>query len=568
MKGIKIAIAQINPTVGDLDGNARIIIDYIKKAREKEADIVVFPELAVTGYPPKDLVLKPLFVKKNLEKFSEIAGAASDITAVVGFVDKQGNDIYNAAGIIKDREVIGIQHKTNLPNYDVFDEMRYFKPARERHIFEIEGTVFGINICEDIWVDVGPLEDQAKKGADIIINISASPFHAGKPGEREGMLSRKARENDVTIVYCNLVGGQDDLVFDGGSYIFNNNGELVTQANRFSEDLVVVELETSRDGRDGWDGSGGMGRMDRRGGGVTRKGTAIQERDITEEDITEEVFMALVLGIRDYVLKNGFRKVVIGLSGGIDSSLTAALAVEALGKENVVGVSMPSRITSKASKEDAETLAENLGIELKTIPIDEIFDAYISTLEGEFKGRKEDVTEENIQARIRGNILMALSNKFGYLVLSTGNKSEIAVGYTTLYGDMAGGIAVISDVPKTLVYKLAEYINSRYGKTIPGRIILKEPTAELKVGQKDSDSLPPYEILDRILHAYIEEDKGMEEILAMGFDRDVVEDVIRRVDHNEYKRQQAPPGIRVTTKAFGSGRRMPITNAYNNRSRG
>ncbi len=568
MKGIKIAIAQINPTVGDLDGNARIIIDYIKKAREKEADIVVFPELAVTGYPPKDLVLKPLFIKKNLEKFSEIAGATSDITAVVGFVDKQGNDIYNAAGIIKDRKVIGIQHKTNLPNYDVFDEMRYFKPARERHIFEIEGTVFGINICEDIWVDVGPLEDQAKKGADIIINISASPFHAGKPGEREGMLSRKARENDVTIVYCNLVGGQDDLVFDGGSYIFNNNGELVTQANRFSEDLVVVELETSRDGRDGWDGSGGMGRMDRRGGGATGKGTAIQERDITEEDITEEVFMALVLGIRDYVLKNGFRKVVIGLSGGIDSSLTAALAVEALGKENVVGVSMPSRITSKASKEDAETLAENLGIELKTIPIDEIFDAYISTLEDEFKGRKEDVTEENIQARIRGNILMALSNKFGYLVLSTGNKSEIAVGYTTLYGDMAGGIAVISDVPKTLVYKLAEYINSRYGKTIPGRIILKEPTAELKVGQKDSDSLPPYEILDRILHAYIEEDKGMEEILAMGFDRDVVEDVIRRVDHNEYKRQQAPPGIRVTTKAFGSGRRMPITNAYNNRSRG
>jgi len=551
MEGIKIAIAQINPTVGDLDGNTKIIKGYIKKARKQGADVVVFPELAVTGYPPKDLVLKPLFIKKNLGKLAEIAGAARGIAAIVGFVDERDGNIYNAAGILKDGEIVGVQHKTNLPNYDVFDEMRYFKPAkpaRERHVFEIGGTVFGVNVCEDVWVEHGPIEDQAKKGAKIVINISSSPFHAGKTKEREEILSRRAKENDVMVVYCNLVGGQDDLVFDGGSYVFNPTGEMVAQAERFREDLLVVDLAEELEN------GGARGRCE--------GDTAISDRDVTEE-----VFMALVLGIRDYVLKNGFEKVVIGLSGGIDSSLTAVLAVEALGKENVVGVSMPGRVTSKSSKDDARAIAENLGIGLKTIPIDRIFDAYMSTLKNEFKGKKEDVTEENVQARIRGNILMALSNKFGYLVLSTGNKSETAIGYTTLYGDMAGGIAVISDVPKTLVYRLAEYVNSidsGGGEIIPRRIILKEPTAELRIGQKDSDSLPPYEVLDPILHAYIEDNKGIEEILAMGFDRRMVEDVIRMVDHNEYKRQQAPPGIRVTTKAFGTGRRMPITNAYNN----
>jgi NAD+ synthase (glutamine-hydrolysing) len=415
---------------------------------------------------------------------------------------------------------------------DVFDEKRYFKPARENQVFELDDLKLGINICEDIWVDNGPTDVQAKKGADFIVNISASPFYAGKGRERRELIARRARENSLPIVYVNLVGGQDDLVFDGGSCIFNKNGALIAKGKRFEEELVLTKLD----------------------------GPAIIPE---KEDTLQEIYNALVLGIRDYVRKNGFEKVVIGLSGGIDSALTATLATEALGSQNVIGVSMPSSITSQSSKEDAKRIAENLGIEFKVIPIVDAVDTYTAMLSAVLEGTEPDVTEENIQARIRGNILMALSNKFGYLVLSTGNKSELAVGYCTLYGDMSGGLAAISDVPKTTVYELSRYINTIKGREIIQQSIMgKEPSAELTEGQKDTDALPPYEILDPLLHAYIEEEKSREEIIRMGFDEDTVNDVIWKVDHNEYKRHQAPIGIKITPKAFGFGRRMPITNKY------
>ncbi len=528
----KIAIAQINPTVGDLEENTIKIIDYIRKAKEQGADVVVFPELAITGYPPKDLLLKPSFVKQNKEKLEEIVKNSKGIDAVVGFVDEEQGEIYNAAAIISDGDLIGVQHKICLPNYDVFDEKRYFQPGDESHIFELGTMKLGVNICEDIWVDEGPTERQTKKGAEVIVNISASPFHAGKIRVKEELLERKARENNITVVYNNLVGGQDDLVFDGRSCIFNKKGEIIAQCKAFEEDLLACDLSSTG-------------------------------RTVEERDPIEEIYHALALGIKDYVRKNGFKKVIIGLSGGIDSALTAALAVEALGTQSVVGVSMPSKISSKGSREDAKKLAENLGIELKISPISEGVDAYNTMLSHEFKATKPDVTEENIQARIRGNILMSISNKFGYLVLTTGNKSELAVGYTTLYGDMAGGLAAISDVPKTTVYKLATYINTlKRRAVIPQAIIEKEPSAELREGQKDSDTLPPYDILDQILSAYIEENKSKEEIIAQGLDERTVSEIIWRVDHNEYKRQQAPLGIKITPKAFGSGRRMPITNKY------
>jgi NAD+ synthase (glutamine-hydrolysing) len=528
----KVAIAQVNPTVGDIDGNTKKIIDFIKRAREAGASLVVFPELVITGYPPKDLVLKPSFVRKNLEELERISKETRGIAAVVGFVDEKDGSIYNAAALLAEGKVRGVQHKTHLPNYDVFDERRYFKEAEECRVFTLGDTKLGINICEDIWVDHGPWKDQAEKGAGLLINISASPFHAGKFQVREELLSRRAKEAGVPVIYCNLVGGQDDLVFDGGSYIFNGKGELVAQAARFQEDLLVSDLKT--------------------------------RVPPPKRDVIEDIHSALLLGLSDYVRKNGFKKVVIGLSGGIDSSLVATLAAQALGPENVLGVSMPSPYTSKESIEDARQLAENLGIGFKIIPIGGLMDAYQDALKEEFKGLEPDVTEENIQARIRGNILMALSNKFGYLVLSPGNKSETAVGYTTLYGDMSGGLAVISDVPKTTIYKLARFINSKR-EVIPERVLKKEPTAELKPGQKDTDSLPPYEVLDPIIHAYIEENKSTEEIIAMGHDPALVKDIVHRVDHNEYKRQQAPPGIRITPKAFGPGRRMPITNRWRER---
>jgi len=528
----KIAIAQINPLVGDLEGNTGKIINYIQKAKEQGADVVVFPELAITGYPPKDLLLKHSFVKKNKEKLGEIVKNSTDIVAIIGFVNEEKGALYNAAAIVSDGDLIGVQYKICLPNYDVFDEKRYFQPGDESHIFELGTMKLGVNICEDIWMDEGPTERQVKKGAEIIVNISASPFHAGKLRVKEDLLERKAMENNIPVVYTNIVGGQDDLVFDGRSCIFNKKGERIAQCKAFEEDLMVCDLSST-------------------------------DKMVEELDPIGEIYHALALGIKDYVRKNGFKKVIIGLSGGIDSALTAALAVEAVGAQSVVGVSMPSKISSKGSREDAKKLAENFGIELKIIPISKGVAVYNAMLSDEFKATKPDVTEENIQARIRGNILMSLSNKFGYLVLTTGNKSELAVGYTTLYGDMAGGLAAISDVPKTTVYKLATYINTiKRRDVMPQTIIEKEPSAELREGQKDSDTLPPYAVLDQILLAYIDENKSKEEIIGQGLDERVVSEIIWMVDHNEYKRQQAPLGIKITPKAFGFGRRMPITNKY------
>ncbi len=528
---MRIALAQPNLTVGDLEGNAEKIAEYIQRARGK-ADIVVFPELAITGYPPKDLLLKPSFTAENRRKLEKIALETKGIAAVVGFVDGSGREISNAAAFLADGRIAHVLSKMHLPNYDVFDEKRYFRPARECSVIEHKGVRLGINVCEDIWVDDGPCDIQARGGAEVIINISASPFHVGKLSERISLLQRRAEQNGVPIAYCNLVGGQDDLLFDGGSCFFNAKGKLVAMAKRFEEDLIVSDFS----------------------------GKAIIPK---REEPVEEVYRALVLGIRDYARKNGFKKVVIGLSGGVDSALTAALTIKALGAENVVGVSMPSEITSRESREDAERVATNLGIEFMEMPIAKAVKTYEETLAEVFRGAKRDVTEENIQARIRGNILMALANKFGYLVISTGNKSEMAVGYTTLYGDMAGGLAAISDVPKTMVYQLARYVNSTNGReVIPKRVLDKAPTAELRPGQLDQDDLPPYDILDPILRAYIEEEKSTKEIVEMGFDPAIVVDVVRRVDHNEYKRHQAPIGIKVTSKAFGSGRRMPITNKY------
>jgi len=530
IEDINIALAQLDPTVGDLSGNTKKVLNYIERAKKKDADLIIFSELIITGYPPKDLLLKPYFIRENKRMLEEVIGHTKDVSVILGFIDESKNKLYNAAALICDKKLVGVQYKVYLPNYDVFDEKRYFEPAEESFVFDLDLFKIGINICEDIWVEDGPVAVQAKNGADIVVNISASPFHAGKTKIRQELLSKRSKENKIPIVYMNLVGGQDDLVFDGGSYLFDKKGLLIAQCKLFKEDLIVTNLKS-------------------------------KSRILAKPDRTKNIHDAIVLGVRDYVLKNGFKKAVIGLSGGIDSALTAYFAHKALSGDRVLGISMPSKFSSKGSLDDSEKLAQNLKIGYKVIPIGDIFGSYIDTLSVEFGDLPFNVAEENIQARIRGNILMAMSNKFGYLVLSTGNKSETAVGYTTLYGDMAGGLAVISDVPKTTVYELARYVNkiSKH-ELIPESIITKEPSAELREGQKDSDSLPVYEILDKILYAYIEENKSEEEIIALGFDKKIVYDVIWKVDHNEYKRQQAPTGIRITRKAFGSGRRMPITN--------
>jgi NAD+ synthase (glutamine-hydrolysing) len=549
---MKIALAQINTTVGDLKGNTKKIIDQIELAKKKKVDLVVFPELAITGYPPKDLLFKKEFVSQTEKQLIEIQKAASGIGVVVGLVTHRTGsripvDSYdismpthltkmvlsNAAYLINNQKIIGVHEKIWLPTYDVFDEKRYFEPGKEVKVFNFKDRKIGINICEDLWIDDGPTDQQVKKGANLIIIISASPFYVGKWQVRKQLVRKRTMANKVPIFYNNLVGGQDDLIFDGGSFAFNQKGELIGVAKHFAEDLLITDLSAAQ-----------------------------PIKDLKENEPTE-VFNALVLGLRDYVGKNHFPKVVLGLSGGIDSALVCALAVQALSKDRVIGVTMPSPFSSDMSVKDSQTLANNLGIELLNIPIMEIYQSYLTTLKPSFKGKKSDVTEQNIQARIRGNILMALANKFGYLVLSTGNKSEMAVGYTTLYGDMAGGLAVIPDVPKTMVYRLAKYFNQRANKElIPRNIFTKPPSAELKPNQKDSDDLPSYEILDKILALYIEENRSKEEIIKQGFSRFLVSDIIRRIDHNEYKRKQAPLGLKITPKAFGSGRRMPITNKF------
>ncbi len=553
---VRVACAQINCTVGDLKGNASKILHYIDMAQKSDVDVISFPELAVTGYPPEDLLLKKSFVKDCIETLSWISKKIDNIIAIVGFVDRGKNSLFNAAAVINRKKIKAIYHKVFLPNYGVFDEVRYFSQGKENPVFRFStkkgGSIFGISICEDIWHNNGPISKLAKSGASIIFTINASPYHMGKIKEREKIAITLAEKNNLFIVYTNLVGGQDELVFDGQSFIVSPDGKIVSRAEAFKEQLLIADIEVEA---------------------KKFKNTIdfiLETRDkkniqtIISKHLPEEaeVYKALLLGLTDYVEKNNFKKVVVGLSGGIDSAVVTTLAVDALGKERVVGVFMPGRYSSKESETDAKKLAENLGIQLLIIPIEEIFNAYLNTLGPYFKGMPVDITEENLQARIRGNILMALSNKFGYLVLTTGNKSEMSTGYATLYGDMAGGFAVIKDVPKTLVYKIARYRNS-IKSVIPENILKKEPTAELKPDQKDSDTLPPYNILDEILRMYVEEDRSIDAIIKTGFDEHIVKKAIRMVDRSEYKRRQAPPGIKITPRSFGKDRRMPITNKYN-----
>ncbi len=579
MKILRLGMGQINPTVGDLEENTRKIIQYIHDAKKLGVDLLTFPELSIPGYPPEDLLLMPRFVDANLEYLQEIITASESITVLVGFVDRK-DDIYNAAALIHDGTLEAIYHKIHLPNYGVFDERRYFQPGREFLVFSLRGITVGVNICEDIWYPGNPTRAQALYGgAEIIVNISSSPYYAGKGSFRERMLATRAADNIVFVAFNNLVGGQDELVFDGESLVFDGSGNLIHRGKKFQEELILVDLDVDAVFRRRLhDPRRREVKLEDRAerellhmvhfpasDKPRKKGPKIPQRLNEPLPVTQEIYEALVFGTRDYVRKNGFDKVVIGLSGGIDSSLVATIAVDALGVENVIGVFMPSNYTSADSREDATRLSENLGIKLITVPITKTFKAYQKMLAPEFVGKEIDVTEENIQARIRGNILMSLSNKFGWLVLTTGNKSETSVGYCTLYGDMAGGFAVIKDVPKTSVYELARHRNGRgKSKVIPERVIQKEPSAELRPEQRDTDSLPPYPILDPILQAYVEEDKDLKGILALGFEEGMVKNIIDRVDRNEYKRRQSPPGIKITPRALGKDRRLPITNKYRN----
>ncbi len=553
---LRVAIAQINCTVGDLQGNVTKIKDYIVKARRLKSDIVAFPELTITGYPPEDLLIKSKFIKDNLSRLKEVAQATEDIIAVVGFVDRKEKALYNAAAVIYNSKIKGVYRKVHLPNYGVFDEKRYFIEGDEPVVFRYGKFIFGVNICEDIWHLKWPIRAQADSGAKLIININSSPYYVGKIKERQEVVRAQARNSCVAIAYVNMVGGQDELVFDGQSMVVDNKGKIIARAGAFKEEMLVVDIKVPV-----------TVKMPKKNAVVIQDILPLKDRVALNVRLSKplepvaEVSQALVLGLSDYVIKNGFQKVTIGLSGGIDSALVAALAVDALGRDNVTGVFMPSRYSSRESLEDAKQLADNLGIRLLNIPIEDIYISYLNTLEPVFSGLEKNTTEENLQARIRGNILMALSNKFAWLVLATGNKSEMSTGYATLYGDMAGGFAVVKDVPKTLVYRLARYRNS-VNAVIPERIITKEPTAELKPNQKDSDTLPVYETLDPILKAYIEEDKDLSRIIALGFDKEIVLKVSNMVDKSEYKRRQSPPGIKITPKAFGRDRRMPITNKY------
>ncbi|HXI09921.1 MAG TPA: NAD+ synthase [Thermodesulfobacteriota bacterium] len=572
MRTLRVAMAQINPVVGDLSANARKILAYAEKAKARKADLVIFPELAVTGYPPEDLLLKPRFISDNLKSLDSVARKIRGITAVVGFVDRKV-EIYNAAAVVQNGRVAGVYHKMYLPNYGVFDEQRYFQAGGSPLNFVLNGVTVGLNICEDIWYPEGPTRAQALAGAELIVNINASPYNTGKALVREEMLVTRALDNDCIIAYNNTVGGQDELVFDGRGLIIDASGGVLARGKAFEEDLIIEDLNMDstatarlRDTRRREvlykSESGGVREIVLKAA-PRKTRPRLPKRAVTPLDPSDEVLKALVLGTRDYVVKNGFRHAVIGLSGGIDSSLVAAVAAKALGAKNLTGVFMPSMYSSAESRDDAVMLAKNLGIELLTVPISSTFESYLKMLKKPFAGTKKDTTEENLQARIRGNILMALSNKYGWLVLTTGNKSEMSVGYATLYGDMAGGFAVIKDLPKTLVYSVSRKVNENAGfPVIPERVLVKAPTAELRPHQTDQDTLPPYEVLDPVLKAYVEEDKSLEEITALGFKRALVKKVIRMVDKSEYKRRQAPPGIKITPRALGKDRRMPITNGY------
>ena len=549
---MKIAQAQLNTIVGDCEGNLARVLSSLERAREEGVDLVVFPEQTLPGYPAEDLLEREDFIDQVQDVFERAVQACQGMAMVLGTIVRtgcsEGKPIYNSAALVQDGEVLGFQHKTLLPTYDVFDEARYFCPAREHPVFEFKGRKLALAICEDLWnrpgfcvenmYDIDPVEKWVVDGeADLVIAISASPFSLGRPRFRRRLLGEIASSKGVDLVYCNLVGGNTSLVFDGTSIALGAESELLSQASSFDEDFVVFDLP---------------GRAEETG---TTPAVAVAE-DSSGEDL-EQAFGALVLGTRDYLHKSGFRKAVLGLSGGIDSALTAVVAAAALGPENVIGVTMPSRYSSGGSVSDSRQLADNLGVVLEEIPIETIFSSVLETLDPVFEGLEEDVTEENIQARIRGLLLMALSNKLNALLLTTGNKSELAVGYCTLYGDMSGGLAVISDVPKTLVYRISEWLN-RDGEVIPAAIIDKPPSAELRPDQKDTDSLPSYDVLDAILEAYVEEGRGLRELVELGFEEETVAGILRMVDLNEYKRLQAAPGLRITSKAFGPGRRFPV----------
>ena len=573
----RLALAQINTTVGDLSGNTAKILRYLDMARESQADMVAFPELAITGYPPEDLLFKTSFLRENVAAMEQVIAASRGLAVMVGYVEL-GSDIYNAAALGYDGRLVDTYRKMYLPNYGVFDEDRYFRRGEACPVYVINGVAVGVGICEDLWYPVGPIAVQRQEGAELVVNINASPFHAGKAGQREQMIGTRAADNELFVAYLNTVGGQDELVFDGSSVVYDMNGGISARGPAFEEALVITDLDIDsvlrsrlRDPRprkenpailkeigdcrlvevsgDPWDRE--------------RKPLSCASLAPTLTGV-EEVYRALVLGTRDYLGKSGFSKALIGLSGGIDSALTATVAADALGRENVVGISMPSRYSSEGSVTDSRQLAENLGIEFWVVPIEPAHLAFTHMLEPHFRGTSPNVAEENVQARIRGNVLMTVSNKFGWLVLTTGNKSEMAMGYATLYGDMAGGFAVLKDVPKTLVYDLCRWRNLHGDQPypIPAAIIEKPPSAELKADQVDQDTLPPYEDLDPVITAYVEEDRSYQEMVDKGFDPQVVRQVINFADRNEYKRRQAPPGVKITPRAFGRDRRLPIVNRY------
>ncbi len=534
---LKIALAQLNLLVGDIEGNADSVIRVASRARDRKgAHAVVFPELTLTGYPPEDLLLRPELAVRVERALERIRRSAVGIDLILGYPRAAGGRLFNAAGVIREGRILAEYHKQYLPNYSVFDEKRYFAPGREACVCDIRGVPVGITVCEDIW-ETGPAAQAVAAGARLLLNLNASPFHTGKAPEREELVQQRARDNGIPIVYVNLVGGQDELVFDGGSFVVDARGDLIRRCEFFAESKETVELDA---------------------------GTEVSPRPgrvVPVPDEDEGVYRALVLGVRDYVVKNGFTGAVLGLSGGIDSALTLAVAVDALGADQVEVVMMPSRYTQSMSNEDAEAQARALGVKYRSIPIEPAFQAFLGMLAEEFAGRPVDVTEENIQARCRGILLMAISNKTGRILLTTGNKSEMAVGYTTLYGDMAGGFAPIKDLPKLMVYRLARYRN-RLEPVIPRRVIDRPPSAELAPDQKDEDSLPPYEILDAVLKRYVEQDQSVEDIVAAGFEKSVVARIARLVDVNEYKRRQAPPGVRITRRAFGRDRRYPLTSGF------
>jgi NAD+ synthase (glutamine-hydrolysing) len=566
---VRVALAQLNPTVGDIAGNEAKARDALERARAAGAALVLFPELYITGYPPEDLLLKEHFLRDARAAVDRLAEASGDLVTIIGFPERDV-DVYNSAAVLAGGEVAALYRKVYLPNYGVFDEQRYFQSGAGGGIVELDGIRLGVTICEDIWEPGPPLSDEALAGATVIANISASPYHAGKGAEREQMIEQRARDSLAAVAFCAVVGGQDELVFDGHSLVVDHEGEVIARAAQFEEELLIAEIDPS--------GPDAARLRDTRLRPAARRAQP-QVETLARLELPEEhgpspeprvapllgpeaeVYAALVLGLRDYVEKNGFRHAVLGLSGGIDSALVACVAVDALGPERVSVAIMPSPYSSKDTQGDARRLAENLGVEPVELGIASAMEAYAGTLSPVFDGHDPDITEENLQARIRGNLLMALSNKFGWLVLTTGNKSEMSVGYSTLYGDTAGGFAVIKDCPKSLVYALARHRNEG-GGPIPEGILERAPSAELRPDQRDDDSLPPYDRLDPILEQYIELDAGREQLIAQGHDPDEVDRIIRLVDLAEYKRRQAPPGIKISTRAFGRDRRMPITNRY------